>query len=72
MSAVDFRMVQVLMGHEDIQITCRYAHLAPRYELAAVEKLAGFTDAPNTERPTDTTTKTGTSGSVEKVLAEVA
>jgi hypothetical protein len=71
MSTVDLRMVQVLMGHEDIQMTCRCAHLAPRYELAALEKLAGFSDAPHTERPTDTTTNTGTSESIEKVLAEV-
>jgi hypothetical protein len=72
MSGVDLRMVQVLMGHKDIQMTCRYAHLAPKYELAAVEKLAGFSDAPRTDQPTDTETSTSTIETVEDVLAEVA
>jgi hypothetical protein len=28
-----------LMGHRTIAMTCRYAHLAPAHNLAAVEKL---------------------------------
>lgn len=31
-----------LMGHKTIQMTMRYAHLAPAHQLAAVERLAAF------------------------------
>lgn len=53
MAGVDIRTVQELMGHKTIAMTVRYAHLAPKHTLAAVERL----DAP-TEQPTDTTTDT--------------
>jgi site-specific recombinase XerD len=39
MKGVDLRRIQELMGHKTIQMTCRYAHLAPADLLAAVEKL---------------------------------
>jgi site-specific recombinase XerD len=39
MAGVDIRTVQELMGHKTIQMTVRYAHLAPKHQLAAVEKL---------------------------------
>jgi site-specific recombinase XerD len=39
MKGVDLRTVQELMGHRNIQMTCRYAHLAPEHKQAAVEKL---------------------------------
>jgi site-specific recombinase XerD len=39
MNGVDLRTVQQLMGHKTIQMTVRYAHLAPEHQLAAVEKL---------------------------------
>jgi hypothetical protein len=39
MKGVDLRSVQAAMGHKTIQMTCRYAHLAPEHELAVVEKL---------------------------------
>lgn len=55
MAGVDIRTAQELMGHKTISMTVRYAHLAPKHTLAAVERL----DAP-TEAPTDTTTDTGT------------
>ena len=29
------------MGHKTIQITLRYAHLAPKHQLAAVQRLCG-------------------------------
>jgi site-specific recombinase XerD len=54
MAGVDIRTVQELLGHKTIAMTVRYAHLAPKHTLAAVERL----DAP-TETPTDTTTDTG-------------
>jgi len=53
MAGVDIRTVQELLGHKTIGMTIRYAHLAPKHTLAAVERL----DAP-TEQPTDTTTDT--------------
>ena len=31
--------MQELMGHKTIQMTCRYAHLAPKHRLAAVQRL---------------------------------
>lgn len=39
MAGVDLRTVQELMGHKTIQMTCRYAHLAPSHQLAAVDRL---------------------------------
>jgi site-specific recombinase XerD len=39
MDGVDLRTVQELMGHKGIQMTCRYAHLDPAHQLAAVERL---------------------------------
>ena len=53
MAGVDLRTVQELLGHKCIAMTVRYAHLAPKHTLAAVECL----DAP-TECSTDTTTDT--------------
>jgi site-specific recombinase XerD len=54
MAGVDLRTVQELLGHKVIAMTVRYAHLAPKHTLAAVERL----DA-STECSTDTTTDTG-------------
>jgi integrase len=57
MAGVDLRTVAELMGHRTIQMTMRYAHLAPAHKLAAVETLAvGW----QTDRPTDTKTDTST------------
>ena len=39
MAGVDLRTVQGLMGHKTIQMTVRYAHLAPQHQLAAVQRL---------------------------------
>jgi len=47
------------MGHKAIQMTMRYAHLAPAHKLAAVERLAGVMP---TDEPTDTRTDTNRSG----------
>jgi site-specific recombinase XerD len=41
MAGVDLRTVAELMGHQQIQMTIRYAHLAPAHTLAAVERLVG-------------------------------
>ena len=41
MKGVDLRTVAKLMGHRDIRVAMRYAHLAgPRYLQAAVDVLA--------------------------------
>jgi hypothetical protein len=50
----NIRTVQELMGHKTISMTCRYAHVAPTHQLAALERLGAYT-----EKPTDTTTDTG-------------
>src|SRR2546425_11279805 len=42
MSGADHRTVAELMGHKTIQMTMRYAHLAPAHQLDAVERLAAF------------------------------
>jgi site-specific recombinase XerD len=70
MAGVDIRTVQELMGHKTIGMTVRYAHLAPKHTLAAVERL----DTPTGE-PTDTTTDTGAISqtvSQEPILQQLA
>ena len=39
MAGVDLRTVAQLMGHRTIQMTMRYAHLAPDHQQSAVERL---------------------------------
>lgn len=39
MQGVDLRTVQQILGHKDIKMTMRYAHLSPEYVQKAVEKL---------------------------------
>jgi integrase len=55
MAGVDIRTIAELMGHQTIQMTMRYAHLAPSYKLAAVERIAGTTKL---DEATDTNTDT--------------
>jgi site-specific recombinase XerD len=50
MAGVDIRTVADLMGHSTIQMTMRYAHLAPEHTQAAVDVLV---------QRTGTTTGTG-------------
>ena len=57
MMGVDLRTVQELMGHKDIRMTCRYAHLAPGHKLGAVELLGQW--GQKTANETGTITGTG-------------
>ena len=58
MAGVDLRTVQGLMGHQGIQMTVRYAHLAPTHQLAAVERLVSVGMAVENQGPTGTRTST--------------
>ncbi|MFL6435991.1 MAG: tyrosine-type recombinase/integrase [Terriglobales bacterium] len=58
MAGVDLRTVQELMGHKTISMTVRYSHLAPKHQLAAVQRLCN-TESTQKE-PTDTKTDTST------------
>jgi integrase len=59
MAGVDLRTVQELMGHKTIQMTVRYAHLAPKHQLAAVQRLCDTGAAQSA--PSDTRTDTSES-----------
>jgi integrase len=39
MQRVDIRTVQQVMGHKDIKMTQRYAHLSPEYVQEAIRRL---------------------------------
>ena len=58
MAGVDIRTVAELTGHKTIQMTMRYAHLAPEHNLAAVERLSLFT-------PTDSSEATATKAATD-------
>lgn len=72
MKGIDLRTVQELMGHKSIQMTVRYAHLAPHHQLAAVQRLC---DTEATQRDaTDTKTDTAqnsTTASADRFGTEV-
>jgi integrase len=65
MAGVGIHTVQQLMGHKTIQVTLRYAHLAPEHQLEAVQRLCDTSVAPG--GPTDTRTDTRVLATVEGV-----
>ena len=65
MAGVDLRTVQELMGHKTIQMTVRYAHLAPKHQLAAVQRLCDTGTALAAPSDTRTDTQTLTQRQVE-------
>jgi integrase len=56
MAGVDIRTVQELMGHKTIQVTLRYAHLAPEHQLEAVQRLCDTSTVQNGATDTKTST----------------
>ncbi|MDP6087255.1 MAG: site-specific integrase, partial [Nitrospinota bacterium] len=45
MCGIDIRTVQDILGHADIRMTMRYAHLSPAHKSAAVQKLGNLLEA---------------------------
>jgi integrase len=63
MAGVDLRTVAELMGHKSLQMTMRYAHMAPEHKAAAVDKLV----ARATDTKTDTEAKVAPSTSIATI-----
>ncbi len=59
MAGAPLRAVQEILGHKSIQMTCRYAHLAPEHQLDVVRLLDGWGQP---QAGMQSGTGTGTSG----------
>ena len=53
MHGVDIRQVANLLGHKDIKVTMRYAHLAPEHLQAAVDALEHHAETNERKQGTD-------------------
>jgi integrase len=58
MAGVDLLTISELMGHKTIQMTKRYAHLAPAHNQAAVDRLVTFYSEPSSQEPSATRSAT--------------
>jgi site-specific recombinase XerD len=70
MAGVDLRTIQELMGHKTIGMTCRYAHLAPSHQLAAVERLTSGPAHQVSSSDTRTDTDGGDTASGKRVSVQ--
>jgi integrase len=69
MAGVDLLTISELMGHKTIQMTKRYAHLAPAHNQAAVDRLVGFQSSSDPV-PVPAEPSATTSATEPKMLAE--
>jgi len=53
MAGVDLKTVCKLLGHSEIKMTLRYAHLAPQVKAAAVERLVQTDNIVPLKKPAD-------------------
>jgi integrase len=53
MAGVDLMTVKEFLGHKDIKMTLRYAHLAPDYKRAAISRLDTYMDTSHKKGVTD-------------------
>jgi hypothetical protein len=68
MAGVDLRTVAELMGHRTIQMTMRYAHLAPDHKQSAVERLVKSSRAGKSRRKQSATRSATASEKRSKVV----
>lgn len=52
MAGIDLTTVKELIGHKDIKMTLRYAHLAPSHKVKAVDILDNTLNEKTPEQPT--------------------
>jgi integrase len=69
MAGVGLLTISELMGHKTIQMTKRYAHLAPAHNQAAVDRLVAFQSS-NEPEPVPAEPSATTSATEPKTLAE--
>jgi Phage integrase family len=72
MAGVGLRTIAELMGHRTIQMTKRYAHLAPAHNQAALDRLLSFqTPRPSQVAQIEPSATTGATGPESTEAAEV-